>query len=70
MRVIKSSKTMECTCVGCQSILEVKPQDVMYSEIGHPYGVWFICLVCGKMNSLDGKLPQSWVAIVYKDEPI
>lgn len=67
MRVIKSSKTMECTCVSCKSILEIEPQDVRYSDVGHPAGEWFVCLVCGKINSLDGKLPKDWISIIYRE---
>lgn len=59
---------MECTCEKCGSILEVEPTDVSTSEVAHPHGAWFTCPVCGWGNSLDGKIPKSWVPIVYKNE--
>lgn len=70
MRILKSTKVLECTCAGCKSVLEVEPQDVQTSEVAHPFGAWFICPVCGKRNSLDGKIPKDWYATVYKDEQI
>lgn len=69
MRIIKSSKTIECTCIQCGSILEVEPQDIKTSDVGHPYGAWFTCPICGKNNSMDSKIPKTWVHIVYKNEP-
>lgn len=68
MRVIKSSKTAEFTCVNCGSVLEVAPEDIQTSDVGHPYGAWFICLVCGKRNCMDGKIPQTWNSIVFREE--
>ena len=70
MRIIKSSKVKQFTCIKCGSILEVKPTDIDYSDVGHPSGEWFVCPVCGKMNPVSGKLPEDWIPIIYKDEPI
>lgn len=57
---------MECTCEHCGSILEVEPTDVRTSDV--PQKTWYTCPVCGSGNSLDGKIPESWVPIVYKNE--
>jgi hypothetical protein len=70
MNIIKSTNLIQCTCIGCYSVLEVGPEDIKVSEVGHPYGEWFVCPVCGKLNPMDGKIPKKWIPIVYKDEPV
>ena len=68
MNIIKSSVQQQCTCDACGSVLSVGPEDIKTSEMGHPYGAWYVCPICGRKNSMDGKLPRGWSRIVYKDE--
>jgi len=68
MNIIKSTDVIKCTCTRCSSELEVGPQDIKTSDVGHPMGAWYICPVCGAINSMDGKIPKRWAPIVYKDE--
>lgn len=70
MNIKKSGILKELTCLQCNSVLEVGPEDIETSDIGHPHGAWFVCPVCGKHNSMDGKIPRDWNHIVYKDEPV
>lgn len=68
MKIVKSTQTIEFTCVKCGSILEVEPTDVRTSDSEHSSKVWFTCPVCGVGNPLDGKIPESWIPIIYKDK--
>jgi hypothetical protein len=70
MNIIKSTKLIKCICQRCSSELEVAPEDIKTSDIGHSFGEWFTCPVCNKSNSMDGKIPSDWVSIVYKNEPV
>lgn len=70
MNIIKSTAVQLHNCNQCSSVLEVGPEDIKTSELGHPFCAWFVCPVCGKINNMDGKIPNSWISMVYKDEPI
>lgn len=70
MNIIRSGKLKRYTCTHCSSELEVAAEDIKTCEIGHPFGAWFVCPVCGQSNPMDGKIPKEWAHIVYKDEPI